>query len=225
MPPLDDALREWVARWVRLAEGDLALARLGLESNGFDVFERVGFHAQQAVEKLVKAFLARRAVEFGDVHDIDTLQRLERIARRSGADGLETRRWNGTKSAFADYAAALACPRPAALHLHSHAPAQASPPLRPPPSPGTGEGLRSQAQGEGAAAADARRTPDRRETALVARVDGSLAAKLDPAAALTRYAVGTRYPGRYARVTREQAETAVQIADSIRAEILPLLRR
>jgi HEPN domain-containing protein len=133
--PLDDALREWVARWVRLAEGDLAMARLGLASDGFDVFELVGFHAQQAVEKLVKAFLARRAVEFGDVHDIDTLQR------------------------------------------------------------------------------------------LVARVDGSLAAKLDPAAALTRYAVGTRYPGRYARVTREQAEAAVHIADSIRAEILPLLRR
>ena len=133
--PLDDALREWVARWVRLAEGDLAMARLGLASDGFDVFELVGFHAQQAVEKLVKADLARRAVEFGDVHDIDTLQR------------------------------------------------------------------------------------------LVARVDGSLAAKLDPDAALTRYAVGTRYPGRYARVTREQAEAAVQIAASIRSEILPRLQK
>jgi HEPN domain-containing protein len=133
--PLDDALREWVARWVRLAEGDLAMARLGLASDGFDVFELVGFHAQQAVEKLVKAYLARRAVEFGDVHDIDTLQR------------------------------------------------------------------------------------------LVARVDGRLAEKLDPAAALTRYAVGTRYPGRYARVTREQAETAVQIAESIHSEILPRLQK
>lgn len=132
--PLSDALREWVARWVRLAEGDLAMARLGLESEGFDVFELVGFHAQQSVEKLVKAFLARRAVEFGDVHDIDTLQR------------------------------------------------------------------------------------------LVARVDGSLAEKLDSAAALTRYAVGTRYPGRYAKVTREQAEAAIGIAESIRSEILPRLK-
>ena len=131
--PLDDALREWIARWVRLAEGDLSMARLGLARDEFDVFELVGFHAQQAVEKLVKAYLVRRSVEFGDVHDIDTLRR------------------------------------------------------------------------------------------LVSTVDGNLATKIDPAAALTRYAVGTRYPGRYARVTREQAETAVQIAESVRADILPLL--
>jgi HEPN domain-containing protein len=131
--PLDDALRDWIARWVRLAEGDLSLARLGLARDEFDVFELVGFHAQQAVEKLVKAYLVRRSVEFGDVHDIDTLRR------------------------------------------------------------------------------------------LVGTVDGDLAARIDPAAALTRYAVGTRYPGRYGRVTREQAEAAVQIAESVRADILPLL--
>ena len=131
--PLNDALRDWIARWVRLAEGDLSMARLGLARDEFDVFELVGFHAQQAVEKLVKAYLVRRSVEFGDVHDIDTLRR------------------------------------------------------------------------------------------LVATVDGNLAAKIDPAAALTRYAVGTRYPGRYGRVTREQAEAAVQIAEAVRADILPLL--
>src|SRR5215207_1548282 len=116
--PLDDAVRAWVARWVRLAEGDLAMARLGLGSDTFDVYELVGFHAQQAAEKLVKAYLARNAVEFEDQHDIDYLQR------------------------------------------------------------------------------------------LVRRVDAALAAKIDPAAALNRYAVGTRYPGRYGLVTREQAETA-----------------
>jgi HEPN domain-containing protein len=131
--PLDDAVRSWIARWVRLAEGDLSMARLGLESTGFDVFELVGFHAQQAVEKLVKAYLVRNSVEFGDVHDIDTLQ------------------------------------------------------------------------------------------ALVQRVDGALAEAIDPAAALSRYAVGTRYPGRYANVTREQAEAAVEIAESVRAAILPHL--
>jgi len=131
--PLDDALREWIGRWVRLAEGDLAMARLGLASDEFDVFELVGFHAQQAVEKLIKAYLARNSVEFGDVHDIDTLQRLVRT------------------------------------------------------------------------------------------VDENLAAKVDVAASLSRYAVGTRYPGRYGRVTHEQAEAAVQIAESVRADILPRL--
>ncbi|HKP74254.1 MAG TPA: HEPN domain-containing protein [Longimicrobiaceae bacterium] len=131
--PLNDAVRAWIARWLRLAEGDLAMAKLGLASDGFDVFELVGFHAQQAAEKLIKAFLVHRSVEFGDVHDIDTLLKLVRTA------------------------------------------------------------------------------------------NADLATKLDPAAALTPYAVGTRYPGRYGTVTRDQAETAVQIAEAVRREILPFI--
>lgn len=130
---LDEAARAWVARWVRLAEGDLAMARLGLQSEEFDVYELVGFHAQQAVEKFIKAFLARSAVDFEDQHDIDYLQ------------------------------------------------------------------------------------------SLVRKVDAELASKIDPAASLNRYAVGTRYPGRYAAVTREQSETAVRIAEQVRADIQPLL--
>ena len=130
---LDEAARAWVARWVRLAEGDLAMARLGLESKEFNVYELVGFHAQQAVEKFIKAFLARSAVDFEDQHDIDYLQ------------------------------------------------------------------------------------------ALVRKVDAQLASKIDPAASLNRYAVGTRYPGRYAAVTREQAEAAMRIAEQVRADIKPLL--
>jgi HEPN domain-containing protein len=130
---LDEAARAWVARWVRLAEGDLAMARLGLQSEQFDVYELVGFHAQQAVEKLIKAFLARSAVDFQDQHDIDYLQ------------------------------------------------------------------------------------------GLVRKVDTELALRIDPAASLNRYAVGTRYPGRYAPVTRDQADAAVRIAEQVRADILPLL--
>ena len=109
------------------------MARLGLESKQFDVYELVGFHAQQAVEKLIKAFLAKSAVDFEDQHDIDYLQ------------------------------------------------------------------------------------------GLVRKVDVDLASKVDPAAALNRYAVGTRYPGRYAAVTRDQAEAAIRIAEQVRADIQPLL--
>lgn len=130
---LDDATRAWVARWIRLAAGDLELARLGLAADGFDVYELIGFHAQQAVEKLIKAFLARSAVDFRDQHDIDYLQR------------------------------------------------------------------------------------------LVEKVDKGLATRIDPATALNRYAVRTRYPGRYGPVTREQAETAVRIAMAVSEEMLPRL--
>ena len=132
---LGDALQAWIARWLRLAEGDLAMARIAMTSDEFEVFELVGFHAQQAVEKLLKAYLVRRSIEFGDTHDVDRLISYVRTA------------------------------------------------------------------------------------------DGALAAKLDPAVALTRYAVGTRYPGRYADVTREQAEVAVRIAEAVRAELLPLITR
>jgi len=130
---LDEAARAWIARWVRLAEGDLAMARLGLEAQQFDVYELVGFHAQQAVEKFIKAFLARSAIDFEDQHDIDYLQR------------------------------------------------------------------------------------------LVQKVDTALASRIDPAVSLNRYAVGTRYPGRYPAVTREQAEAAVRIAEQVRGAILPRL--
>lgn len=58
---------------------------------------------------------------------------------------------------------------------------------------------------------------------LVRKVDAELASKIDPAASLNRYAVGTRYPGRYAQVTREQAEAAVRVAEQVRADIQPLL--
>lgn len=109
-------------------------ARLGLANDGFDVYELIGFHAQQAVEKLIKAFLAKNAIDFEDEHNIDYLQR------------------------------------------------------------------------------------------LVRRVDSELASRIDTAAALNRYAVGTRYPGRYGPVTREQAESAVRIAETVRADVLPHLQ-
>lgn len=112
---------------------DLDLARLAFASDGFDVYELIGVHAQQAVEKITKVFLAKNAVDFEDQHDIDYLQR------------------------------------------------------------------------------------------LVGRVDWDLAVRIDPAAALNRYAVGTRYPGRCGPVTREQAEAAIRIAEAVFVEIEPLL--
>jgi HEPN domain-containing protein len=129
----DEVTRAWVERWVRLAEGDLELARLALAHPQFDVYELVGFHAQQAVEKLMKAFLARHGVPFEDRHDLEYLRR------------------------------------------------------------------------------------------ILCEVDETLALRIDSLSTLNRYAVGTRYPGRYGIVPREQAESAVRIAEAVRAEIRPLL--
>jgi HEPN domain-containing protein len=56
---------------------------------------------------------------------------------------------------------------------------------------------------------------------LVRRNDANLADELDPVIALNRYAVKTRYPGRYPSVTRDQAESAIRVAAAAAAAILP----
>lgn len=56
---------------------------------------------------------------------------------------------------------------------------------------------------------------------LVRRSDAALADELDPVVALNRYAVKTRYPGRYPAIGRAEAEAAIQIASAAAAAILP----
>ena len=74
---------------------------------------------------------------------------------RLSADGLETRRWDGTKSAFANYAAAMVCPPTGddtsafTRSVAGLASAGATPLSR------YGRGTAAQRQGEGAAASDA----------------------------------------------------------------------
>ena len=65
MPP--DA--DWVREWLRKADLDLQAARR-LMSQPPHMPEIVCFHAQQAVEKFLKAFLVYHEVEFEKVHAI-----------------------------------------------------------------------------------------------------------------------------------------------------------
>lgn len=59
----------------QVALEDLALVRMALSAP--EVSDRiVGFHAQQCVEKLLKAVLASRGVDFPFTHDLETLRRL-----------------------------------------------------------------------------------------------------------------------------------------------------
>ncbi len=56
------------ADWLRRARSDLALASASPPQDV--LFNELCFHAQQAVEKSIKAILIQRGIEFRKVHDI-----------------------------------------------------------------------------------------------------------------------------------------------------------
>ena len=58
-------------RWLRVAESDLTLARLGVSADVLP--ELLCFHAQQAVEKSLKAVLAYFNAPVPRTHNIDTI--------------------------------------------------------------------------------------------------------------------------------------------------------
>jgi len=75
MKPPDEVKRELVVRWLDKAEEDFRVA--GYLSSGETVFlSAIGFHAQQAVEKYLKALLVHHQVEFPKTHDIQELLNL-----------------------------------------------------------------------------------------------------------------------------------------------------
>ncbi|NKB71877.1 MAG: HEPN domain-containing protein [Candidatus Latescibacteria bacterium] len=71
----DQAKWDFVEQWLAKAGSDLRVAQLLLDSDLED-FENVGFHAQQAAEKYIKAVLVRHQVEFPKTHDIGRLRML-----------------------------------------------------------------------------------------------------------------------------------------------------
>lgn len=66
---------DFVHQWLNRARKDLAAGELLLKGQVED-YENVGFHAQQAAEKFIKAFLVRHQVEFVKTHDIAVLRKL-----------------------------------------------------------------------------------------------------------------------------------------------------
>lgn len=63
---------EPVRRWTKKAEGDLRAARLLLAADPPEP-DAVAFHAQQAVEKYLKAYLVHLGVDPPRTHDLITL--------------------------------------------------------------------------------------------------------------------------------------------------------
>ena len=63
--------------WLKHAQSDYRLARVAKGRHGI-LPEQVCFHAQQAVEKAIKAILASKRIVFPLVHDVEELLELTR---------------------------------------------------------------------------------------------------------------------------------------------------
>lgn len=80
----DDLLLK-VRGWTRKAEGDLSNARHTLTMEADCPFDTICFHAQQAAEKYIKAYLVFHEVDFPKTHDLVVLLKL---ALNAGLEGL-----------------------------------------------------------------------------------------------------------------------------------------
>ena len=74
MPP-DDVRLEDARAWLAKAELDLRAADLELGTPAAGLWGDVAFHAQQAAEKALKAFLALHDEPFGKTHSIEQIGR------------------------------------------------------------------------------------------------------------------------------------------------------
>lgn len=75
----EQVVENFAQQWLKKANLDLQAAKL-LCAGELDDYFVSGFHAQQAVEKYIKAFLVRHQIEFPKTHDIGRLRQL--VARR-----------------------------------------------------------------------------------------------------------------------------------------------
>ena len=69
--PPSKIIQEVVNEWLERANEDLRVAELLYHDGGF--LAPVAFHAQQAAEKFLKAYLSLLQVEFPKTHDLDKL--------------------------------------------------------------------------------------------------------------------------------------------------------
>ena len=71
----DQGRWDFVQQWLDRARRDLRAAAILLRDDVQD-YENAGFHAQQAAEKFLKAFLVRYQIEFPKTHNIAQLRQL-----------------------------------------------------------------------------------------------------------------------------------------------------
>ena len=78
---------DFVRQWLGKAQKDPRAAKV-LLSGELEDFDPVGFHAQQAAEKFIKAVLVRHQIEFPKTHDLALLRRRLAQVDRALADSL-----------------------------------------------------------------------------------------------------------------------------------------
>lgn len=66
-------LNEYLENWFKKADEDIAVILYLSAENPQDFTGALCFHAQQAVEKYLKAFLIFKGIEFGRTQDVDFL--------------------------------------------------------------------------------------------------------------------------------------------------------
>ncbi len=83
----EQAKWDFVQQWLNKAQQDLRAGEVILTGD-FEDYANVGFHAQQAAEKFIKALLVRHQIEFPKTHDIAVLRMLVARVDQSLADRL-----------------------------------------------------------------------------------------------------------------------------------------
>jgi HEPN domain-containing protein len=69
-------MRRLTREWVKKAEGDFGTAQRELRARKSPNFDSACFHAQQCVEKYLKARLQESGIAFPYTHDLETLLKL-----------------------------------------------------------------------------------------------------------------------------------------------------
>jgi HEPN domain-containing protein len=93
MPGPEYTKRTLADEWTQSAQRDREAARLLLAAPEYDGYEMIGFHAQQAVEKLIKAMLVLHQVPFERDHNISLLRMHLRTVDVTLADALAFADW------------------------------------------------------------------------------------------------------------------------------------
>jgi HEPN domain-containing protein len=63
-------MNELVEEWIQKAEGDFISALREYRARKFPNYDAAGFHAQQCIEKYLKALLQKHLIPFQKIHDL-----------------------------------------------------------------------------------------------------------------------------------------------------------